>query len=289
MSQPQTNQQQVYCLLTGATSGIGRATAINLAKQGVHLTVLCRDKNKGHALLAELKDVAVYPVDLMLADLSNQQDIRDVAKTYLDSDKPLNLLINNAGVVNTSRKLTVDGIEETFAVNHLGYFLLTNLLLPRIEQSASARIVNVASNAYTFVRDMNIDDINSTKEYKTFQVYGRSKLGNILFTKALARKLADKPITVNCLHPGAVGTGLGTNNNGLMGKLLPLILKPFFKSADQGAETSLYLALSPEVADISGEYFSNCKPLKLKPWACDEAEAAKLWQLSEKMTGLVPS
>ncbi|WP_235015225.1 SDR family oxidoreductase [Oceanicoccus sp. KOV_DT_Chl] len=273
------------CLLTGATSGIGKATAMGLVKQGASLTIICRNREKGEALVTELSAQACEPVTLIVADLSSQADIRRAAAQYLDSGKPLHLLINNAGVVNTTRKETVDGIEDTFAVNHLAYFLLTNLLLPIIEESAPARIINVASGAYTFVKNMGLDDLNAKGSYKTFKVYGRSKLGNILFTRELSKRMRSKNITVNCLHPGAVSTSLGTQN-GIMGKLLPFLLKPFFRTPEQGAETSLYLALADQLGNTSGRYYSNCKEVKLKSWAQDDAEAAELWQISAQMTGL---
>lgn len=286
MSIPKVDLTGKFCLITGATSGIGEATARAVAASGAHLTILCRNADKGEALRQSLAEVARAPVDLLVGDLSVQADVNRVAQEYLSSGKPLQLLINNAGVVNTSRKVTVDGIEETFAVNHLAYFLLTNLLLDRIKESAPARIVNVASGGYTFAKGMGFDDVNAENEYKTFPVYGRSKLGNIMFTRTLAEKLPPNQVTVNCLHPGAVSTGLGTQNNGLLGKILPLLLKPFFRTPEKGAETTIYLALSPALDGVSGRYFSNCKETKLKSWAQDKNSADQLWQLSLEMTGL---
>jgi NAD(P)-dependent dehydrogenase (short-subunit alcohol dehydrogenase family) len=275
-----------YCLITGATSGIGKATAQGIVEAGANLTIVCRSKVKGEALIAELNLIAKNPVELLLADLSSLKSVRLAAEQYLASEKPLHLLINNAGVINTTRKESVDGFEETFAVNHLAHFLLTNLLLPCIEKSAPARIVNVASHAYTFVRNMGFDDLDANKSYSTFKVYGRSKLANILFTRELSKRLSGKQVTVNCLHPGAVSTSLGSQNNGLLGKVLPVLLKPFFRTPEMGAETSLYLALSPAFDDISGRYFSNCKDVKVKAWARDDSEAEQLWGISAKLTDI---
>jgi retinol dehydrogenase 12 len=286
MTIPKVELAGRYCLITGATGGIGEATAKVLVQSGAKLTVICRSREKGNALKQRLDPCGDHPLDLLVADLSSQADIRRVADQYLESGKPLQLLINNAGVVNTSRHETVDGIENTFAVNHLAYFLLTRLLLERITQSAPARIVNVASAAYTFVKEVGLDDLNATRQYKTFKVYGRSKLANILFTRQLCKQLKDTGVTVNCVHPGAVSTGLGQQNNLVIGKLVSLILKPFFRTPEHGAQTSLHVALSPELEGVSGAYFSNCKQVKLKPWACDDDSAAKLWLACEKMTGL---
>lgn len=274
-----------YCLLTGATSGIGGATAAALVKCGARLTIICRSEEKGRLLVEKLSRVAKYPVTFIVANLSNLGDVRKAAVEYLESGKPLHLLINNAGVINTERKLSDDGFEETFAVNHLAHFLLTNLLLDRVKESAPARIINVSSNAYTFVKDMGFDDLQAEREYKTFKVYGRSKLANILFTRSLGEKLQGTGVTANCLHPGAVSTGLGTQN-GFWGSLLPMLLKPFFRTPEKGAETTLYLALSPALEEVTGQFYRDCKPTKLKPWALDEQQAELLWQRSVELTRL---
>jgi retinol dehydrogenase 12 len=185
-------------------------------------------------------------------------------------------------VINTTRKVTVDGYEETLAVNHFAPFLLTGLLLPLLQQTPGARIVNVSSNAHAFVKGMGFDDMQATKSYKTFREYGRSKLANILFTRRLAKLLAGQDVTVNSLHPGGVATSLGTQNGGFISKNLPRLLKPFFRSPDQGAQSSIYLCSSPEVAGISGEYFFNCKRIQPKPWARDDAAADRLWAFTEQ-------
>ena len=272
------------CLITGATSGIGRATALALAAQGAELFVVCRNAEKGEALLAEIK--VHHPsccATLLIGDLGCMADIRRVAQQFLDTDKPLHLLMNNAGVVNTHRKLSRDGIEETFAVNHIAYFLMTELLRERLVQSAPARIVSVASAAYSFVKGVQFDDLEyESTSYKTFKVYGHSKLCNILWTRQLAKQLEGTGVTVNCVHPGAVSTGLGHQDHVVVGKIIGLLMKPFFRSPAKGAENSIFVATSPSLNKISGEYFSNCKPTSLKAWAKDDGAAERLWQVSEE-------
>jgi NAD(P)-dependent dehydrogenase (short-subunit alcohol dehydrogenase family) len=199
--------------------------------------------------------------------------------------KPLDVLLNNAGVINVSRMETVDGFEETLAVNHFAPFLLTGLVLPLLRQTPGARIVNVASDAHNFVKGMGFDDMQATRSYKTFREYGRSKLANILFTRRLAGLLHGQDITVNCLHPGAVATSLGTQNDSIIAKIVPYLLKPFFRSPQQGAQTSIYLCSSDEVAAVTGEYFVDSKVRKPKPWARDDAAAERLWRYTEECLG----
>ncbi|WP_286872539.1 SDR family oxidoreductase [Spongiibacter sp.] len=275
--------QGKVCLITGATNGIGRATAKALVEQGAELFIVCRNRDKGEALLAELRALrADAALTLLIADLGKMADIRRAAQEFLDTGKPLHLLLNNAGVVNTERKLSADGIEETFAVNHLAYFLMTELLRQRLIDSAPSRIVSVASEAHAFAKGVQFDDPEfANHPYKTFKVYGHSKLCNILWTRELAKQLAGTGVTVNCVHPGAVSTGLGQQDGGLMARTVSLILKPFFRSPDKGASTSIYVATSPSLEGVTGEYFADCKPKRIKPWGKDDAAAEKLWQLSE--------
>ena len=272
------------CLITGATSGIGRATALGLAGMGATLVVLARDRHKGETLLGELRAAGAEDATLLLADLSRQAEVRRVAAEFLASPRPLHVLINNAGVVNVGRSETADGIETTFAVNHLAYFLLTNLLLDRLRASAPARIVNVASDAHKFA-PLDFDDLNSLKRYATMRVYGQSKLANILFTSELARRLEGSGVTVNALHPGAVATGLG-QNNGAWARALIAVLRPFFRTPDDGAATSIYLASAPEVASVSGKYFAKRREKRPSAAAQDAAAAHRLWQVSAQMVGL---
>lgn len=270
-------------LLTGASSGIGRATAFELARLGATLVLVCRDRSKGEETVAAIRaEMPNVDLALMLADLSSQASIRQLAADYLASGRPLHVLLNNAGVVNTSRTETADGIETTFAVNHLGYFLLTNLLLERLKESAPARIVNVASEAHKFGR-LDFDDIESAKSYRTMRVYGRSKMANILFTYELARRLQGTGVTVNCLHPGAVATGLG-RNNGAVANFFIRILAPFFRTPSNGAATSVHLASAPELANVTGKYFSDSKETRTSAPSYDEGDARRLWDISERMT-----
>ncbi|MGH7863385.1 MAG: SDR family oxidoreductase, partial [Candidatus Binataceae bacterium] len=195
------------CLISGASSGIGKITATELARMGARLVLVCRDRTRGAATVAEIVEkTGSRGVELMIADLGSQRQIRQLASDFLARGWPLHVLINNAGLVNMSRTVTEDGIETTFAVNHLAYFMLTMLLLERIKQCAPARIVNVASDAHKF-GSMNFDDLGGEKRYGGFRIYGQSKLANILFTYELARRLEGTRVTANCLHPGAVSTG----------------------------------------------------------------------------------
>jgi len=276
------------CIVTGATSGIGEATAMTLAAAGARLGILCRDPVKGERTLQQIRrETGNDAVQLFRADLASQAEIRSVAAEILASFPQIHLLINNAGVVNLKFSETVDGIETTFAVNHLAYFLLTQLLLERVSASAPARIVNVASDAHKFVGPFNFDDPQSRTQYKSMRVYGYSKLANILFTRELARRLEGTGVTVNAVHPGAVATGLGTNN-GSFAKALTSVLGIFFKNPEQGAATSLHVAMSPELEGVSGHYFAKSREAKISSGARDDAAATRLWTLSEEMTGLTP-
>ena len=240
------------CVLTGATSGIGRETAVALAGLGARLALVCRDRGRGEDAVAEIaartgnRDVVLH-----LADLSSQRDVRRVAAEILAAHPQIHVLVNNAGVVNLRRTLTEDGLETVFATNHLAYFHLTLLLLDRLRASAPARIVNVASDAHRWGR-LDLDDLGNARRYRAMQVYGQSKLANILFTYELARRLAGSGVTCNCLHPGAVGTRLGHNNGTDRAACWPALLVPFFRTPAQGAETSIWLASSPEVEGVSG-------------------------------------
>ena len=271
-------------LITGATSGIGRESALALSKMGANITFIARNKLKAENLLTDINKISNGQNSFIIADLSSQKDIKSASEKYLDKNISLDVLLNNAGLINFKRNETIDGFEETFAINHLAYFSLTNLLLDKIKESNSARIVNVSSAAHQFVKRMNFNDIHSKKSYKPFQVYGYTKLANILFTKKLSSILESEKITVNSLHPGVVGTSFGQNNSNNLNKVLSFIAKPFMRTSEKGAETSIYLCSSPDVSDISGQYFYNCKVAKTSKWAQSKEDADKLWDLSEKMT-----
>ncbi len=273
------------CLITGATSGIGKASARALAQQGASLVLVARNQNKATQLqqliAAESGNAAV---DLIIGDLASLADVRRIAQQFIDLGKPLHVLLNNAGVTNTKRVLTVDGYEEMFAVNHLAHFLLTQLLLDRLKGNFPARIVNVASAAHAFCSSgINFEDINFAKGFGTVKVYGHSKLANILFTHQLAKRLEGSNVTANCCHPGVVATGLATNN-GMLSRLTLALLKPFLRSPEQGAATLIYLSISAAVLG-SGGYYVDCKPARVKPWAESDAAAEWLWEISLEMVG----
>jgi NAD(P)-dependent dehydrogenase (short-subunit alcohol dehydrogenase family) len=272
-------------MVTGANSGIGKVTALELAKTGARVVMICRDRERGHAAKNEIVSASGNKnVDLLIADLSSLAAIRNVVSEFLKKYDQLHVLVNNAGAIFSARKENVEGIEMTFAVNHLGYFRLTNLLLDTIRKSAPARIVNVASEAERFAR-LDLDDLQSTKRYRNFEVYGKSKLANILFTRELAKKLEGTRVTVNALHPGFVRTNFGQDRGKSFGSsVVKFIGGVLGVSPEKGAETSVYLALSPEVENITGKYFSNKKIITPVPDALDDNKAARLWEESEKLS-----
>ncbi len=273
-------------LITGATNGIGLETARGLAKTGAHLILVARDAAKGERVVAEIKKgTQNEQIDLLIADLSRQNSIRALAAQVLDRYPRLDVLVNNAGGVFNPRTVTADGIETTWAVNHLAYFLLTHLLLDRLKASAPARIVSVSSAAH-FGGRIRLDDPEfKNGGYNAMGAYSQSKLANILFTKELARRLAGSGVTANCLHPGMVATGFGRSTMGWMGSIVSLAMR-FGLSPEQGAATSIYLVTSPAVANVSGEYFADRKIARVDSKANDAELARRLWYLSEKQCGI---
>lgn len=274
------------CVVTGASGGIGFVAARELAKLGATLLLVCRDGVRGEHAVNEITAASGNRnIELLLADLSSQAEIRRLARRILGIRRPLHVLLNNAGVVMQKRVLTADGYETTFAVNHLAPFLLTNLLLERLIESGPARIVNVASDAHRLrgVR-MRFDDLEGAREYRPMRAYGQSKLANILFTRALARRLSATAVTANCLHPGMVATRLGANN-GLFARIVLLLLRPFSLSPEQGSETSVYLCSSPDVEGETGKYYAGRKETRPSRAGCRDADAERLWEISERMTG----
>jgi NAD(P)-dependent dehydrogenase (short-subunit alcohol dehydrogenase family) len=269
------------CVVTGASSGIGRATAVGLARVGATVALVCRDRVRGEEARAEVGGDAM----LFLADLSSQADIGRVAAELLERLPRIHVLVNNAGVVNLRHSLTADGIESVFAVNHLAYFLLTALLLDRLRASAPARIVNVASEAHRVARTIRFEDLGHAERWGTMRVYGHSKLANILFTYELARRLAGDGVTANCVHPGAVGTRLG-QNNGRIATFLTRLLRPFFRTPEQGAATSLHVATAPALDGVTGRYFVDCREARSSRATYDVDLARRLWDESERLTGL---
>jgi NAD(P)-dependent dehydrogenase (short-subunit alcohol dehydrogenase family) len=273
-------------LVTGATNGLGLESAKVLAGMGNQVLLHGRNPNKGRAALAAVEAVRAGSARFLQADFASLAQVRRLAAQVIDSVPRLDVLINNAGCANFTRSETEDGYETTFAVNHLAPFLLTNLLLDKIRQSAPARIVNVASAAHRY-QHIDFDDLMSTRGYKVMRTYGRSKLANILFTRTLAKRLGDTGITANCLHPGVVHTGIGQNNAfaRLVGQLL-LSLRGI--AVEEGARTIIYLASSPQVAAATGGYYSKCRlaPLLTSPEAVSEPVGAQLWRVSEQLVGL---
>lgn len=274
------------CIVTGANAGIGKETALGLAEAGATVVMVCRNPQKGEAVRREIIDKSGNKnVDLLIADLSSQSEIRRLAAEIDDSYERIDVLVNNAGAVLTGRRLTADGLEYTFALNHLGYFLLTNLLLDKIIASAPARIVNVSSDA-SMGASLDFDNLQGEKNYSAFGAYSQSKLANVLFSNELARRLAGTAVTSNALHPGVVRTNFGrSTTNFLLGALIR-VLGVFMIGPKQGAETSLYLAMSPEVEGVSGNYFANKRAKKPNGIALDTAVAKRLWKVSERLTDL---
>ena len=280
------DMQGKHIVITGPTAGIGFASALALAEQGAQLTLLCRNLEKGAAVARTVTDAGGHCPEIIEMDMARLESVRLAATAVLALDRPIDVLLNNAGIINSHRRLTVDGFEETLAVNHFAPFLLTGLLLPAITAAApGARIVNVASGVHHFVKSMQFDDIHAEHTFKTFNAYGRSKLANILFTRSLAQRLEGKGVTVNCLHPGAVATSIGKQHGEWIAKVAHALLKPFFRAPTKGAETSVYLCGSVDVAETTGLYFDNCKAVRPKPWAEDDVEAERLWSLTEQSVG----
>ena len=274
-------------VITGATSGIGRAAAGALAERGANLGLVARNPELGKRVLRELRQRSGNDsIRLFLADLSSQREVRRVADELLDAYPEIHVLFNNAGVVNLRRETTVDGYETTFAVNHLAYYLLTRLLLERIRASSPARIVNVASDAHRASR-LDWDDLQSERSYRAMSVYGRSKLANLLFTYELARRLDGSGVTVNAAHPGWVGTRFGANN-GLMGQVITSLARWFARTPEKGAETPLWLATSPELDAVSGQYFYDCREHRSSRASYETDAQLRLWKQSAELVGLMP-
>lgn len=271
-------------LVTGGTSGIGKAAATALAAMGAEVVVTGRNPERGERAAEEIRRDSGGKVDLALADLSSQKEVRWLAEEFRRRYDRLDVLINNAGLVQSERTETVDGIETTLATNHLAPFLLTNLLLDVLKESAPSRIVTVSSEAQRGAR-MDLDDLQSRKKYRGMAVYGLSKLANVMFTYDLAEKLAGTGVTATCMHPGAVNTRFGTNNRGAM-TLLFRLFKPFMRTPEQGADTLVWLASSPEAENLTGMYFADRKPVQAKKVADDPEVRRGLWTRSEELTGL---
>ncbi len=279
-------------VVTGANSGVGKATAQALAGAGAHTVLTARNEERGREAQADIARATGSPrVDLVVFDLADLASVRAGAAELLDRTERIDVLVNNAGLVLSERRETVDGFEATFAINHLGPFLLTELLTERLVASAPARVVNVASTAHrTARRGLDFDDLQSTRHYRGMAAYSKSKLANILFTTELSQRLAGTGVTANAVHPGTVASGFARDDDasGFLAFGITLI-KPFILTPEQGARTSVYLATDPEVEGVTGQYFVRCRARTPSPAARDEAAATLLWSVSEDLVGTAPA
>ena len=267
------------CLVTGATDGIGKVSARVLAELGAKVIIVGRNPEKSAFVLAELRSISGNKnIDLLMADLAVMQEVRDLAEQVISRYDRLDVLLNNAGGYFTKHKITSDGLEMTFALNHMSYFLLTNKLMELLKYSAPARIVNVSSNAHYGV-DMEFENLNGEQEYKAWKAYQKSKLANVLFTYELLKKVPGN-ITVNCLHPGFVATNFGHNNGWFFGPVLKIAQRISAIDPEEGAKTSIFLCSAPEVKEASGKYFYKCQ-LKTSSRESRNMDTGKrLWQIS---------
>jgi NAD(P)-dependent dehydrogenase (short-subunit alcohol dehydrogenase family) len=279
-------------LVTGGTGGIGRATALGLAAMGARLAITGRDGARAEAAGSEIRTVGGGPVDVFVADLSAQAEVRRLAEEVLQRLPRIDVLVNNVGGYWNTRHVTADGIERTFALNHLAPFLLTNLLLNRLRNSAPARVITVSSNAQALGR-IDFDDLQGDASYSGSHAYNQSKLANLLFTYELARRLpatsaADQAVvTANALHPGVVNTSFGAEDPASVQRIFIPFLRPLMKTPSQGAATSIRLASAPELEQVTGRFFADGKPKRSSKASYDQAAAARLWQVSADLVGLI--
>jgi len=272
------------CMVTGATAGIGLVTARELARKGAAVIVVGRDAAKGERVVREIRAATDNErVGFQRADLSRQADIRRLAHEFADGHPRLDVLVNNVGAILARRQLSADGIEMTFALNHLSYFLLTHQLLPRLREAPAGRIVNVSSAAHRGA-ELDFDDLQCERGYSGWRTYQRSKLANLLFTYELARRLEGSSVTANALHPGFVASRFGLNNGPLFRFGIRIAFMVSAIPVDEGAQTSIHLASSPEVEEVNGKYFIKCEPAESSPASRDPAAARRLWEISEAMT-----
>jgi NAD(P)-dependent dehydrogenase (short-subunit alcohol dehydrogenase family) len=273
--------------VTGATAGIGLVTAGALAQRGATVCIVGRSRERSAAAVRQIQSQAGnQAVEFLLGDLSSQPDIRRLAQEFQERHARLDVLVNNAGGMFLIRQESVDGIEMTLALNHLAYFLLTNLLLDLLKSSAPARVVSVSSQAHRFVSGLDFDDLEHRKSYRGFRVYGESKLANVLFSAELARRLAGTGVTSNALHPGFVASNFfaAPGMKPLLGRLMALSARFVAISPEEGAKTSIYLAASPAVEGVTGKYFEKQKQVTLSRAAQDETAARRLWDVSAELT-----
>lgn len=277
-------------LITGATNGLGKATALALAKVGAQVVIVGRNPHKTEAVLKEIEAASGNrTIKMFIADLSSMREVARLAEDVKSRLARLDVLINNAGAMYSHRRETADGFEATFALNHLSVFLLTNLLLEKLRAAPAARIVNITSSSHTMVGKIRFDDLHfrQTNYLGGFPPYGLSKLMNIMFTYELARRLEGSSVTVNCVHPGTVNTGIYRQNRGWMRAIQDVVFS-FGSVPEDGAKPIVHLASSPELERVSGRYFDHYKPARSSSASYDEAAQRRLWQISEQLTGLAP-
>ncbi len=272
-------------LVTGGTGGIGKATAAALAGLGARVAITGRDRRRAEAAAADIRAAGGPPVDVFVADMSAQAEVRRLAADVLQALPGLDVLVNNVGGFWNTRHVTADGLERTFALNHLAPFLLTHLLLDRLKQNAPARVVTVSSGAQALGR-IDFADLQGERSWSGQRAYNQSKLANVLFTYELARRLEGSGVTANVLHPGVVRTAFGAEDPATFQRLLLPVVRPFLKSPEQGAATSIQLASAPELAHVSGQYFVNSRPKRSSSRSHDGAVAARLWAVSCALTGI---
>ena len=272
-------------LVTGGTGGIGKATALGLAQMGARVAIIGRDPEHTREAAHEIRVEVVGKVDEFVGDLSSQSEVRRIADEVLHRLPRIDVLVNNVGGYWNTRHVTADGLERTFAVNHLAAFLLTNLLLDRLKASTPARVVTVSSNAHTSGR-LDFDDLQGERSYSGGRAYSQSKLANVMFTYELSRRLHATSVTANALHPGVVRTSFGADDPSRVQRLLVPVMRPFMKSTAQGAATSILLASAPGLERATGRFFTSRGSKKSSKRSYDEKDAARLWQLSADLVGL---
>ena len=273
-------------MITGANSGIGKETARELSRMGATIIMVCRNEEKAKNALEEIKkDTKNDKIDLFIADLEKPETIKSMAQRFKEKYNQLDVLVNNAGLILLKHQLNEQGIERTLAINHIGHFILTGLLLDLLKASAPSRIINISSGGHTMAK-LNFDDLMLEKKFSPTRAYGNSKLANLLFTYELAKRLEGSDVTVNAVHPGWVRSNFGQPDSNKSVKLLYMFSFPFMISPTKGARTSIYLASSPEVEGITGKYYAKCKSKKSSKISYNLGVQKKLWEISEQLTGI---
>jgi NAD(P)-dependent dehydrogenase (short-subunit alcohol dehydrogenase family) len=281
-----TNMTGKTVLITGATNGIGKIAALELSRMGANVSIVARNRSKGQAVLEEIRrETNNVQIELFMADLSSMTDVRKLAQEFMAKHGTLDVLLNNAGAFYSERKLSADGLEMTFALNHMSYFLLTNLLLPVLKNTPNARVVSVSSAVHTSGK-LDFANLQGEQKFNGWKAYSDSKLENALFTFALARRLAGSGVTANCLHPGFVKTGFGEGNSGFFAMFLGVIKNLFAIPVAEGAKTMIHLASSPDVTGVTGQYFDKSKMVASSAASLDQTVQEQLWAHSEKLAGL---